>query len=272
MKTLYVSDLDGTLLSSNQRTSKRTNQIINQLVDEGMLFSYATARSFHTARKVTQGLNARIPLIVYNGTFVMDNVTRDIIISNYFEEDIHYVITDLLQHHIYPIVYSFIDGEEKFSFLYDQCSTETQHFIDSRQDDLRYNPVEEESSLYLGHIFYITCIGNQEQLTKFYDKYKNQYHCLLSQDIYTNEQWLEFLPNDASKAQAILQLKKHLQCERVVVFGDGKNDLDMFDIADESYAVENAVLELKEKATGVIGHHDEDSVAQFIKQHFYKNR
>ena len=37
MKTLYVSDLDGTLLNSKQHTSSYTNQVINQLVDEGML-------------------------------------------------------------------------------------------------------------------------------------------------------------------------------------------------------------------------------------------
>ena len=41
MKILYVSDLDGTLLNSKQHTSSYTNQVINQLVDEGMLFSYA---------------------------------------------------------------------------------------------------------------------------------------------------------------------------------------------------------------------------------------
>jgi hypothetical protein len=45
MKTLYVSDLDGTLLNSQETTTQYTNQIINELVDNGMLFSYATARS-----------------------------------------------------------------------------------------------------------------------------------------------------------------------------------------------------------------------------------
>ena len=35
MKTLYVTDLDGTLLRSDERTSAYTNQIINQLVAEG---------------------------------------------------------------------------------------------------------------------------------------------------------------------------------------------------------------------------------------------
>ena len=70
MKTLYVSDLDGTLLRSDERTSDYTNGIINRLTEQGMIFSYATARSLVTAKKVTRGLCARIPLIVYNGAFV----------------------------------------------------------------------------------------------------------------------------------------------------------------------------------------------------------
>ena len=64
------------------------------------------------------------------------------------------------------------------------------------------------------------------------------------------------LTKKGNKAHAILQLKEYLNCDKVVVFGDGLNDLSMFEIADESYAVENACRELKEKATGVIGHHD----------------
>lgn len=42
MNTLYVSDLDGTLLRSNQKTSEFTNFTINNLVERGMIFSYAT--------------------------------------------------------------------------------------------------------------------------------------------------------------------------------------------------------------------------------------
>ena len=74
MSTLYVSDLDGTLLRSNETTSEYTNYVINSLVDKGMIFSYATARSLITAKKVTKGIKAKIPLIVYNGTFPGENV------------------------------------------------------------------------------------------------------------------------------------------------------------------------------------------------------
>ena len=95
MSDLYVSDLDGTLLRSNEVTSKYTNQVINSLVEEGMIFSYATARSLVTAKKVTEGINAKIPLIVYNGAFVIDNITEKILIANYFDDSVHSVLEDL---------------------------------------------------------------------------------------------------------------------------------------------------------------------------------
>ena len=46
------------------------------------------------------------------------------------------------------------------------------------------------------------------------------------------------------------------------------NDLSMFEIANESYAVENACKELKEKATGVIGRHDQDAVAHWLEKNY----
>ena len=52
-KCLYVSDLDGTLLRSDETISEYTCNVINKLTENGGLFSYATARSYVTAKKVT---------------------------------------------------------------------------------------------------------------------------------------------------------------------------------------------------------------------------
>ena len=59
MSNLYVSDLDGTLLRSDQRTSEYTNKVIKSYVNQGMLFSYATARSLITAKKATKGIGLK---------------------------------------------------------------------------------------------------------------------------------------------------------------------------------------------------------------------
>lgn len=268
MKTLYVSDLDGTLLNSDEITSDYTNQVINELVDKGMLFSYATARSYSTSHKVTQGLNAKIPLIVYNGTFVRDNQTGDILLANYFSDEVKEVIDDLLLHGIYPIVYSFIDGIERFSFVEDKCTEGMTRFINSRKGDSRHRVIAYEKQLYEGNIFYLTCIDDEDRLQPFYEKYKEQYHCIFQKDIYTHDQWLEILPQGISKAHAIKQLKEYLKCDKVIVFGDSDNDYEMFEMADEAYAVENAAQKIKDMATGIIKSNNEDGVAKWLKENY----
>lgn len=266
MKTLYVTDLDGTLLRSDERTSDLTNEIINDLVARGLIFSYATARSYQTSHKVTKGLNARIPLIVYNGTMVIDNQSGDFLIKNFFDADVTDVLEDLIRHGIFPIVYAFIDGIEKFSYIPEKSSVGMKLFIDSRENDKRDHPVVSEKDLSAGEIFYITCIDSADKLEPFYHKYADTYHCVFQEDIYTKYQWLEIMPKAASKANAIQQLKDLLGCRKVVVFGDGSNDIDMFELADEAYAVSNAVEELKQIATKVIGSNNEDAVAKWLQE------
>lgn len=267
MKTLYVTDLDGTLLRSDETTSDFTNQTINDLAARGMLFSYATARSYVTSAKVTKGLDAHIPLIVYNGALVIDHGTGEIMISNFFGQEIQEVLRDLISHEIFPIVYAFIDGVERYSYIPERCTWGMRDYIASRSGDRRENPVKDADALCRGEVFYISCIDEEEKLEPFYEKYKDQCHAVYQKDIYSGAQWLELMPLAASKSNAIRQLKAQLGCDYLVVFGDGKNDIDMFHLADESYAVENAAPELKAIATGVIGSNDEDAVAKWLLEH-----
>ena len=267
MSNLYVSDLDGTLLRSNEVTSKYTNQVINSLVEEGMIFSYATARSLVTAKKVTEGINAKIPLIVYNGAFVIDNITEKILIANYFDDSVHSVLEDLFSNNVYPIVYAYIDNVEKFSFVRKMCTEGMNMFLESRKGDVRTNEVNSLSELKEGNIFYITCIDEPKKLMPLYDKYKDKYHCVYQTDIYTNEQWLEIMPLEASKSNAIRQLQSMLNCEKLIVFGDGKNDIDMFEYTKISVAMGNAEDDVKKAADYVTDDIDEDGLYNALK-HF----
>ena len=86
-KTLYVTDLDGTLLNRQDRVSPFSIQTINNLVEKGMLFTYATARSLVSASRVTEGLSTNIPVIAYNGAFIMQPSTGEILSSESFTEE-----------------------------------------------------------------------------------------------------------------------------------------------------------------------------------------
>ncbi len=266
MRTLYVTDLDGTLLRSNERTSEYTNRIINSLVEKGMLFTYATARSYQTSHKTVEGLQLRHPIVTYNGAVIADPRDGTFFAKNTFGDDIRAVVQDLTAHDVYPAVYAFVNGKESFTLLPSKCSAAMLDFDAPRHNDPRRRAACEVSQLWEGDIYNVTCIDAAEKLLPFYEKYRERYHCLYQLDMYSGEPWLEFLPKGSTKAQALRQLKQFLPYDKLVVFGDGINDIEMFLMADEAYAMENAVSELKAIATAVIGGNNEDGVAKWLLQ------
>lgn len=74
MTTLYVSDLDGTLLNDNQKLDEESLETLNSLIDRGMNFTIATARSIDSVRSIINGLNLRLPIILINGVFIFDQI------------------------------------------------------------------------------------------------------------------------------------------------------------------------------------------------------
>ena len=149
MVKLIASDLDGTLLRSDERTSGYTNRTVNRLVGEGMLFSYATARSFQTARKVTAGLEAEIPLIVYNGAAVADNRDGSFLQMNFFGGEAAEILDELEACGVFPIVYAVAGGREMFPICL-RCTRGMRAFLETRKNDRRANPVATRRTLRAG--------------------------------------------------------------------------------------------------------------------------
>jgi Cof subfamily protein (haloacid dehalogenase superfamily) len=271
MKTLYISDLDGTLLNNNSRLSEYTIKTLNKLIDGGMTFSYATARSLSSALIVTNGLTTNIPLIIYNGTFIINANTKEKLFSLYFNDHEKTHIMDLLnKYSVFPLVYKYIDDKEKVSWI---KGTENEGILDllkKRAGDERYMSVKNIEQLYQGRVFYFTCIGLKDELIGIYNKLKNNllYTCVLQQELYRPEYWLQIMHKDATKGNAIKRLREIVKCERIISFGDAVNDIPMFQISDECYAVENAVKELKNYATGIISSNDDDGVARWLNENY----
>lgn len=273
-KTLYVTDLDGTLLNKNDRINPKSIEIINSLVEKGMAFTYATARSLVSASVVTRGLSTNIPVIAYNGAFIFQPATGEILSREHFSREEMTYASDLIRtYEISPLVYAFIDGVEKVSWNPARENDGVQRYLSLRKGDRRLRPVENNAQLYEGEIFYFTCIGTKEELMPLYEAIsKNkQYRCTIQQELYRPEYFCEIMPAGATKANAIRKLKEICGCDKVISFGDAINDIPMFEISDECYAVENAVEELKAAADGVIQSNENDGVATWLEQHVRLN-
>ena len=124
--------------------------------------------------------------------------------------------------------------------------------------------------MYNCKLFYFTCIGERKELIDIYNYFRdsNDFTCTLQQELYRDEYWCEIMPKKATKGNAILILKKELECDRIIAFGDSVNDIPMFKISDESYAVENAVDELKEHASGIIMSNEKEGVAHWLEENY----
>ena len=61
MNKLFISDLDGTLFNSNAEITDNTAEIINSLIERGMNFTFATARSERSAIEMTKKLKINTP-------------------------------------------------------------------------------------------------------------------------------------------------------------------------------------------------------------------
>lgn len=269
-KILYVTDLDGTLLNKEDRINSKSIKIINDLIKRGMLFTYATARSLSSASIVTEGLSADIPVIVYNGAFILNPATGEVLAKEEFrEKDRQDVRTAFDRYGCSSLVYSFIDGREKVSWILGTENEGIRRYLDMRKGDKRLNPVSNRAELYQGDMFYFTCIGERAELQPIFDIFSrdDRYRCTIQQELYRPEYWCEIMPAKATKAEAIRKLKRLLNCDKVVSFGDAVNDIPMFEISDEAYAVENAVEELKAFATGIIGSNENDGVANWLMEH-----
>ena len=266
-KILYVTDLDGTLLNRQDCINPFSIRAINDLVERGMIFTYATARSLVSASQVTEGLNTTIPVIAYNGAFIMKPSTGEIIAQEGFADDERiYVRNVLIRHGISPMVYSFVDGIERMSWIPAHVNEGKARYLSLKVNDPRLRPVEDEDALFKGKVFYYTCIGEREELQPIYDVFSKdaRFRCTIQQELYRPEYWCEIMPAKATKANAINKLKEMWGCTKVVSFGDAVNDIPMFEISDECYAVENAVDDLKAVATGIIDSNVDDGVAKWL--------
>ena len=190
VKTLYVSDLDGTLLTSDMNISENSLKIINTLIDEGMLFTYATARSISSASIVAKGLSTKHPIIAYNGAFIVEPDTRKILAKEDFSREQTEVVMEILsENHISPLVYSFVEEKERVSWIPSKENEGKRHYIDSRKGDQRLRPVDFDKELYKGEVFYFTCIGEKEELEPVYQTLKDNenYTCTLQPERYRDE-------------------------------------------------------------------------------------
>ena len=267
MKTLYVSDLDGTLLNEYARLSPETIGIINNLINNELLFTYATARSFANAKQVTSGLDLRLPVAVLNVSYLVDPKTENVTDCNSFlDSERDFIIDTLTDNGYNPLVFTCSESKEKMFWELGKESQPVLNFLNLRRGDMQLCGVNSKFELRALKTVNVLAISENKEIGAFVDLFRDKgFLCYFQKDFYNEkEYWLEIFPKNTGKGEAVKKLKEITGAEKVVCFGDGLNDIEMFKVCDESYATEFAVKELKKIATAVIGKNSDNAVAKWI--------
>lgn len=270
--TLYISDLDGTLLNENSIVSHTTASVLNNLIDKGMLFSIATARTPATVVKLMEEVNIKLPVILMTGALVYDiSHNQYLSVSSFPQTVVRNILDATSDMPASPMVYCIENSQ--LCVLYSQPLTcEQRTFIEERNGTpfKRYIEVEGNMTVPSTSVL-IFFMGDFEQLEQVYNTIKPiDGHCsyLYRDSMRPELGYLEVYPCGTTKAAAIKQLAQIACANEIVVFGDNVNDVPMFEIADRSYAMENAVDEAKAKATRTIASNTNDGVAQFLLEEY----
>lgn len=269
-KTLYVSDLDGTLLQPDTRLSARTVAMLNEAIAEGKLFTPATARTPATVASILAGVNTSLPVIVMTGAALWDPRTGIYSRLRLFKpEDARRLIDVYIADNIPSFVYSLRDNMITIRHIGEMTPLQREFLAERRSSP--YKHVEEGGvTRELDDIILLYSMLDNRRGEETYEKTRGLtgvraqfYH-----DIYGDKTAiLEAFSPEATKAKAMRALAEMVGADRIVAFGDNVNDLPMMREADIAVAVDNAIDRVKEEADIVIGPNTDDSVAKFILDH-----
>ena len=278
-KTLYVSDMDGTLLLPNKTIGAYTRQTLNALsASDGLCFSVATARSIATVYDMLAGADISAPVITLNGTCLFDLHTRRYLDACYLPAGTArrlLLLMDELDAEMFVMTLPRLApdgrGDNAIVCYYREIrSRSTRHFYEERLPKAafkRFVRVDRFADIADDRVIYFTTsgpIGRMQALAARVGEIEGVYTALYLDRYDETVYYLEFCSDQSSKPNAVRKLKEMVGAGRVVAFGDNTNDLGMFAQADECYAVANAIPEARAAATAVIGSNAEEGVAHFL--------
>lgn len=269
IKTLYVSDLDGTLLGADSIISPESACMLNEAIAEGAMFTVATARTPATVSRILQPIKMKLPAIVMTGAALWDKNSGIYSKLGFIPED---TALDMLQVYKSSGLTSFIYtmGKEGIIHIYitGEPGSKELEFIASRSDNnFKHIHAPGEIPERLDRVLLFYAMRPPTEVEPVYRQLRNIQYCspVYYFDIFgPDTAILEVFGSKVNKAAAIRGLASATGAGRIVAFGDNANDIPMLSCADLPVAVGNAIPEVKEAAAVTIGSNISDSVAKFI--------
>lgn len=254
---LLVSDMDGTLLNSNGKLSEENKNAIEYFVENGGQFTLATGRMLPSVKRHINKMKVTLPVIMYNGTKVYDFNKEKVVWEKLLEENRKDIIkiVNKINSKVGIEIYS-----EEIVYIFQSCN-KTERF-----KGLGYDVVYEvDNSIYNKDWTKVLIVGNKEELDIVEKYLKNIYE---DNDIVRSSSiYLEIIPKGVTKGQALQEIIKlnNMEDFNVITVGDNMNDIELIEVANYGFCVENGSEILKKRAKYIAPSNDENPIEFIVK-------
>ncbi len=262
---IFLSDLDGTLLRSDGTISDFTKKIIARYRAAGGIFAVCTGRGLPSALPRARELGIEHGLVIASqGAVIADIATGELLrcisfplqdaleVIRFFEKRDQHI-------HVYTINDFFANRRDDMLGSYEKIYGRKATIVSERLSQ----KTERESLAVVKALVMVEPEKREALFREAQEAFGEKYFVTCSSE------WLiEVLPKGQSKAKAVQFISRYygIPTEKIGAIGDQLNDLPMLEAAGGSFAVGNAVKELKENAV-VVPSNDEDGVAYAIEKY-----
>lgn len=252
MKKYMFFDIDGTLTCpKSSEIPESTIDTLKRLKEKGHVLAIATGRPYPMVKDVAK--LAGIDYIVCNGGNAIYKDGECYLDLPLDKDDCMYLFEECEKNNI---SYAFVNAVEMNCYTKDEQfekDIKGDFFIGNImiQKDLDYRKVDNFFRLFIA-----VTKEQEEKLNGLKKLVGSRYH----------DHYIIVEPDDKYHGIERMMDLLHAPIEDVVVFGDGKNDIRMFQSAPASIAMGNAIEELKDMATFVTKDSDQDGIEYACKE------
>ncbi len=266
---LAAADMDGTLLNSERKITKRTQETIKKVIDRGVYFVPATGRAVNALPEELKAIEGIRYGIFSNGATVYDLRNQEVIYRNHFDPKRALELIRCLRP--FDLMISVSQGGQSFGeripmehLDYYELDENTREIVrGSRKivENVEDHIIETKSTIEKMTLIFRT----MEERARVWEWLKRFDDIQYSSSLPKN---LEISKRGCNKGSGLMHLAKILGIKRenIMAFGDADNDREMFEQAGFAVAMENGLEEMKKMADYVTDTNREDGVAKAMER------
>lgn len=281
MIKLIASDMDGTLIGTNRKISKENIAAIKVAQEKGIDFAIATGRAYEDVKPFLDEYGLKCECVVLNGGEYRD-IDGEIVVGIYIDKSIATEILNIMAKHDVAVeiytdngYYTTNTKEQTLKGMMKRAKAFYPDLIDS--DEIYQHAINHPHFAAMNYITnleeflkcdlnigkFVSFAESIDEINELKEDLRKLSGLAISSSFPTN---IEVNDMNATKGRILAKVaeKIGLKKEEVAVLGDSSNDYSMFVEFPNSFAMENAIPEIKKIAKYITASNAEHGVAKAI--------